>query len=121
MIVSERAGQMYWQDTVGGVKYKAGDVHRRPPWVAPHQPRLDWQMWFAALGAQVSNSWFERFCARLLQGSPAVLSLLKTNPFPRNPPRYVRGVLYDYRFTSLTERRTTGAWWSRQHRGIFEG
>jgi hypothetical protein len=95
-------------------KWKPGDLRRAPRFVAPHQPRLDWQMWFAALGFKGANPWFDRFRARLLQGSPAVLSLLRSNPFPGAPPRYVRGVLYDYRFTSRAERRCTGEWWSRE-------
>ena len=71
-------------------KYKPGDVGRGLPWVAPHQPRLDWQMWFAALSEYEREPWFERFCRRLLEGSPAVLALLAGNPFPREPPRFVR-------------------------------
>ena len=61
-----------------GFKYKAGDLHRRPPWVAPHQPRLDWHMWFAALGQFEDEPWFQRFCARLLEGDRDVLTLLET-------------------------------------------
>src|SRR5262249_18010940 len=57
-------------------KDKPGDVRRRPPWVAPHQPRLDWQMWFAALGPYEESPWFKQFCARLLDGSPSVQHLL---------------------------------------------
>ena len=99
-------------------KWKPGDVRRAPRFVAPHQPRLDWQMWFAALGAPLSNLWLERLRSRLLQGSPAVLSLLKTNPFPQQPPAYVRAVLYHYRFARTAERRATGAWWVRERRGL---
>ena len=69
---------------------KSGDVHRAPPIVAPHQPRLDWQMWFAALGTYQSNRWFVNFMVRLLQGEPSVLRLLKYNPFPNAPPKYIR-------------------------------
>src|SRR5205809_1238630 len=39
-------------------KWKPGDVKRAPGWCAPHQPRLDWQMWFAALESQREHSWF---------------------------------------------------------------
>jgi predicted DCC family thiol-disulfide oxidoreductase YuxK len=94
-------------------KYKPGDVDRRPAFVAPYQPRLDWQMWFAALGTAQDNPWFSSFCLRLLQGSPDVLALLASNPFPGAPPRYVRAITYDYRFTTPAERRATGAWWVR--------
>ena len=100
-------------------RWKPGDVSRRPPFVAPHQPRLDWQMWFAALGSAEENPWLVRFVGRLLEGSPPVLRLLAANPFPAHPPRYIRARLYDYRFTSFAERRATGAWWRRQDAGLY--
>jgi hypothetical protein len=94
--------------------WKPGDVSRRPAFVAPHQPRLDWQMWFAALSTHRNQPWFQNFLIRLLQGSPEVLALLESNPFPDAPPRYIRSVVYDYRFTDFATRRATGAWWRRQ-------
>ncbi|MFY1827096.1 lipase maturation factor family protein [Myxococcus fulvus] len=100
-----------------GFRYKVEDVTRPPVQVAPHQPRLDWQMWFAALSSP--PSWFIMFLARLLEGSPEVLSLLARNPFPDAPPRQVRAVLYDYRMTDMEERRRTGAWWTRERRGLY--
>jgi len=95
-------------------KYKVGDPGRAPPIVAPHQPRLDWQMWFAALADVRHEPWFVNFLVRLLQGSPPVLRLLKENPFPDAPPRYVRARLFQYHFTDITERNQAGAWWKRQ-------
>jgi lipase maturation factor 1 len=100
-------------------KYKPGELTRRPAWVAPHQPRLDWQMWFAALGDYQSDPWIVRFMARLLQGSPEVLRLLGRNPFPGGPPHYVRAMLYQYRFSTPAERKSTGAWWSRELKGVY--
>jgi len=100
-------------------RYKPGDVRRAPPWVAPYQPRLDWQMWFAALGSADENRWFYNFAARLMQGSPAVLALLARNPFPASPPRYIRAVVYDYRFTDFVERRRSGAWWRREEKASY--
>jgi hypothetical protein len=100
-------------------KYKPGDVTRPPGWVAPYQPRLDWQMWFAALGTCNYNPWFEIFMLRLQQGSPDVLALLGRNPFPDAPPRYVRARLYDYHFTDLAARRAGGAWWRRDLMGAY--
>ncbi len=100
-------------------KYKPGDLNRRPVFVAPFQPRLDWQMWFAALGNYQQNPWFGNFCTRLLQGSPDVLKLLAKNPFPGKPPRFIRAELFNYRFTSFTERRATGAWWRREPLGEY--
>ena len=100
-------------------KYKPGDLSRRPAWVAPHQPRLDWQMWFAALGDYQSDPWIVRFLVRLLQGSPEVLRLLARNPFPDTPPHYIRAMLYQYRFTTPAERASTGAWWNRELKGVY--
>ena len=100
-------------------KWKPGDVHRRPCFVAPHQPRLDWQMWFAALSYYPSTPWCHRFLVRLLGNSPDVLALLRRNPFPDKPPRFIRAVVCDYRFTDFAGRRATGAWWRREWRGLY--
>ena len=100
-------------------KYKPGDVNQRPRFVAPFQPRLDWQMWFAALGNYQQNPWFENFCERLLQGSPEVLAFLQKNPFPEKPPRFIRAEFYDYHFTNFAEHRATGAWWKREFAGEY--
>jgi hypothetical protein len=98
-------------------RYKPSRPQDAPRTVAPHQPRLDWQMWFAALGSP--PSWFVAFLARLLEGSPDVLKLLKANPFPDRPPRYVRALLYRYRMTDLETKRRTGAWWQRELIGTY--
>ncbi len=99
-------------------RWKPGDPRRRPEFVVPHMPRLDWQMWFASLSDVRRETWFLRFCERLLQGSPAVLRLLEGAPYPA-PPRYVRAVSWDYRFTDARTRRATGAWWVREPRGLY--
>ena len=99
--------------------YKPGPLARAPRWVAPYQPRLDWQMWFAALSGYRSEPWFVNFMVRLLQNSPAVTGLLASNPFPRAAPKYVRALLFDYSFTDFAERRRTGDWWKRRPRGIY--
>jgi predicted DCC family thiol-disulfide oxidoreductase YuxK len=100
-------------------KYKVGDPQRAPPIVAPHQPRLDWQMWFAALDDVQGEPWFMNFLARLLQGSPGVLRLMSTNPFPDSPPRYVRARLFEYHFTNALQKKQTGAWWRREEQGDY--
>ena len=100
-------------------RWKPGDLFRRPAFVAPHQPRLDWQMWFAALGSFEQDPWFARFIEKLLEGSPPVLALLARNPFPGSPPRFVRARLWDYRFTEPSERQRTGAWWRRTEIGPY--
>ncbi len=100
-------------------RYKPGNVWQRPVWVEPYQPRLDWQMWFAALGTYRENPWMVRLMERLLEGEPEVTRLLKNNPFPGRPPKYVRALRYLYRFTSPEERQRTGAWWTRDARGYY--
>ncbi|MGI9087905.1 MAG: lipase maturation factor family protein [Chthoniobacterales bacterium] len=100
-------------------KWKPGDLQRPPQWNAPHQPRLDWSMWFAALGSQRDRAVVERLAQRLLENQPAVLGLLARNPFPRTPPQFVRAEIFDYHFTTVDERRATGAWWKRQFRGEY--
>jgi predicted DCC family thiol-disulfide oxidoreductase YuxK len=99
--------------------YKPGPLDRRPPWVAPHQPRLDWQMWFAALSTYRNNPWFVNFMVRLLEGSPEVSRLMRINPFPRTPPRYVRTLISSYQFTDQEERRETGDWWKAEPSGVY--
>jgi hypothetical protein len=100
-------------------KWKPGDVCRGPRFVAPHQPRLDWQMWFAALGRYDDEPWFQRFCQRLLEGSPQVLRLLAHDPFGGRAPRYLRATLYRYRFSDPAARRTRGVWWTRERLGEY--
>ena len=102
-----------------GFKYKPGDLKRAPGFVAPHQPRLDWQMWFAALGNYRQNPWFVNFCLRLLQGSPDVLKLMGKNPFPDAPPRYIRARLYEYQFSNYQQRGKEGVWWQRKYEGEY--
>jgi hypothetical protein len=100
-------------------KFKPGDLRRAPRWVEPFHPRLDWQMWFAALGDYRSSPWFTHLILRLLEGSPPVLALFERNPFPRSPPKYLRAVVYDYSFTPWSERRTQGEWWHRRLVGDY--
>ena len=100
-------------------KWKPGDVGRTPGWCAPHQPRADWQMWFAALGRPQQNPWFVRMVVCLLQGRKEVLQLLERNPFPAKPPHYIRASFYRYRFTTMQEHRETDAWWKREDLGEY--
>lgn len=100
-------------------RYKIQDLDERPKQVAPYMPRLDWQMWFAALSDYRQNRWFINLCVRLLQGSPEVIALLKTNPFPDQPPKVLRAMLYEYHFTSLSDHRKTRAWWRRTLLGVY--
>jgi predicted DCC family thiol-disulfide oxidoreductase YuxK len=99
-------------------RYKPGDVLRRPPWNIPHQPRLDWQMWFAALEDPRGLPWFARFLQRLLQNDRAVTSLLQHNPFPDKPPLYVRALFYDYRYAPPGA-QPADRWWNRRLLGLY--
>ncbi|MGH7945227.1 MAG: lipase maturation factor family protein [Opitutaceae bacterium] len=94
-------------------KHKPGALTQQPTWVAPHQPRLDWQLWFAALGSPQQNPWVISLCEHLLRGNPKVLARLAGNPFPGKPPRFVRIVRYEYHFTDAATRAATGHWWRR--------
>ena len=97
-------------------RWKPCELDRRPRFTPFHLPRLDWQMWFAALGGDCrSQPWFLRFEQRLLEGSPPVLALLREDPFPDRPPRYVRSRLELYRFTSWGSRD----WWERTEIGSY--
>lgn len=100
-------------------KDKPGDLRRSPPWVAPHQPRLDWQMWFAALSRYDYEPWLQHFLVRLLEGSPAVLGLVGRDPFQGKPPQLVRAVLYRYHFADAETRRTQRLVWTRERLGQY--
>ncbi len=101
-------------------KWKPGDLSESPKWVAPHQPRLDWQMWFAALRGNVRNTpWFLNFMEELLRGNQDVVNLLKENPFPNAPPKYLRANLYNYEFTDIETKKTEGKWWRREKIGTY--
>lgn len=100
-------------------RWKPGDPKRRPGFVQPHMPRLDWQMWFAALGDYRRNPWLIRCMRQILAGSPAVLELLDENPFPDEPPRYLRAMIYDYKFADPASRKAEGVWWQRELLGYY--
>ena len=97
-------------------RWKPGDLSRSPRFVQPHMPRLDWQMWFAALDPYGSRPWLNPMLDGLLENSQTVLGLMDQagNPFPDDPPRYVRLMQYRYEFTTPDERLETGNWWRRE-------
>jgi predicted DCC family thiol-disulfide oxidoreductase YuxK len=100
-------------------KWKPGDPRRAPPFVAPHMPRLDWQMWFAALDLEAPPPWFNNLIARLLQGGPDVAGLLGPNPLGGAKPVYARAVIWRTRFATPDERRADGSWWRRERGGLY--
>jgi hypothetical protein len=95
-------------------RYKPGDLDRRPPFVAPHQPRVDFQLWFLLLGGKPGAPYFDALLTRLLHDPAGVAPLFIRDPFPETPPALVRVALYRYRFTDWATGRATGAWWQRE-------
>jgi hypothetical protein len=100
-------------------RYKPGPVDRAPPVVEPFQPRLDWQLWFAALGTFRGNLWVGNLMFQLFQNSPDVKAFFSGNPFPDEPPRFLRSRLYEYEFTSPGEIFREGKWWKRRYAGEY--
>ncbi len=118
LIIEGSNDQLDWREY--SFRYKPGELHRGLPQIAPYQPRLDWQMWFAALGDVQENQWVKNLLYRVMTGEPSVTRLLGPLPFP-TPPRYIRVLLYDYQFTNPAERARTGAVWQRDLRGTWFG
>jgi predicted DCC family thiol-disulfide oxidoreductase YuxK len=116
IIIEGSADGIEWREYQ--FRYKPGDLSRAPPWNIPHQPRLDWQMWFAALDDPRHLPWFWRLLQRLLENEPTVTALLRNNPFPHKPPAYVRASFYDYRFSDRAA-KASGLWWKRQSLGLY--
>jgi hypothetical protein len=101
-------------------RYKPGDPDGMTPFIVPHQPRIDWMMWFVPMHPMFGE-WFDRFLVRLLEGSPEVTARLAADPFPAGPPREIRVSAWRYRFTEPATRAETGAWWEREYLGPFWG
>ncbi|MGB9080251.1 MAG: lipase maturation factor family protein [Desulfuromonadaceae bacterium] len=98
-------------------RWKPGDPAVPPRQAAPHQPRLDWQMWFAALNPNFVEPWLKNLLLRLLEGSPPVVALFRTVPFRDAPPAFIRLKVYRYHFTDWATRRAGGGWWRRNKIG----
>ena len=100
-------------------RFKPQALDRAPGIYAPYQPRFEWNLWFASLGSWQRNPLVPRTEERLLTNDPDVLALFAGNPFSASPPRQVRAVLWQYWFTSIQQKRTTGDWWTRRLMGIY--
>jgi hypothetical protein len=100
-------------------KGKPGRLDRLPPQIAPYHLRIDWLMWFAAMGNYYDNPWFLKFVDRLLHADQPTLSLLKSDPFNGRTPRFVRANLYQYEYTTPHERKASRNWWKRRYSGIY--
>ena len=111
-----------------GFKAKPGNPRRMPPQIAPYHLRLDWLIWFLPFSVTVTGDgirvyghslWFLRFVKRLLAGDRGILRLMGKNPFPEQPPAFVRAMFYRYRYTGWREKRQSGNWWTRQLLGVY--
>jgi hypothetical protein len=118
--------EIEFQGSNDGVNWTAYEFRNKPQALneapriyAPYQPRFDWNLWFASLGDWRENEMVPITEERLLLGDKDVLALFRRNPFPQLPPRYVRAVLWQYWFTSLDEKRSTGDWWRRESLGLY--
>lgn len=100
-------------------KGKPTDVMKMPPQIAPYHLRLDWLMWFAAMSSYQDYPWFVNFMAKLLKNDKPVLGLLKSNPFPSQPPKFIKAERYEYHFADPETHRRTGQWWVRTYIGPY--
>lgn len=117
IVIEGSADGVKWEEYL--CKYKPSEVTRRPRRISPYQPRLDWQMWFLPFEDFEVENWFHQFLYHLLKGTPAVLKLIRHNPFPEVPPRYIRAVMYDYKFSSGKQKKELGWWWQREYVGLY--
>ncbi|MGB8782039.1 MAG: lipase maturation factor family protein [Terriglobales bacterium] len=100
-------------------RYKPQDLSKPPGIYAPYQPRFDWNLWFASLGSWRDYPIVPRTEIQLLSNDHDVLTLFEKNPFPNAPPQQVRAVVWQYWFTSISEKRTRGLWWRREFLGLY--
>jgi len=100
-------------------KGKPGDPSRKPIQIAPYHLRIDWLMWFAAMGNARDYEWFPPLILKLLEGDASTIRLLDGNPFPDQPPRWIRARTYKYTFTTAAERQQSGRWWNREVVGDY--
>jgi lipase maturation factor len=100
-------------------RFKPQDPSKAPGIYAPYQPRFDWNLWFASLGGWRTNPMVTNTEERLLNGDSDVLSLFAADPFPHEPPREVRAVVWQYWFTTPAEKRAQGLWWGRRLLGLY--
>jgi hypothetical protein len=93
------------------------DPARPPIQIAPYQPHLDWQIWFASMATYREYPWTLNLVWKLLHNDPATLSLFARNgnPFPDHPPRYIRASYYRYHFAKPGN--AEHVYWTRERMG----
>jgi lipase maturation factor 1 len=106
-----------WKEYI--FQFKPSERNRRPRRISPFQPRLDWQAWFLPFTPFENTIWFQFFLIKLLEGEKEVTGLLRYNPFPDTPPRYIRAAIYEYKFTDFKTLKLTGNWWKRSYMGYY--
>jgi hypothetical protein len=90
-------------------------LDKPPPQIAPYHLRLDWEMWFAAMSTPDEYPWTLTLVSKLLHNDPKIVGLFAGNPFPDRPPRYIRAILYRYKFAPLGNK--DHLWWTRERIG----
>ncbi|MCZ6618429.1 MAG: lipase maturation factor family protein, partial [Gammaproteobacteria bacterium] len=122
-VMTTQRNEIVWQGSMDGTTwhtyefpYKPGNPGNAPVIATPHQPRLDWQMWFAALGTTRQAPWAYEFAGSLLRAEASVLGLI-VDPLEGKSPRYVRAQLYRYEFSTPEQRASSKNWWIRSYRG----
>jgi len=99
--------------------WQPGAPEKKPAFIVPHQPRLDWMIWFAPTQRPPGSYLLDRLLNRLAHGSKEVTALFEIDPFGGNPPIYLRVLAYSYRFSTLAKRTESGNWWQREYLGVF--
>lgn len=100
-------------------KYKPSNTKIAPQWVQPHMPRLDWQLWFAALGTINQNQWLIKLMDKLANNDTDMNKIIFNNPFVQTKPNYIKADLYRYEFSTYKHWQKTGEWWIKQYRGSY--
>ncbi|MGA9640472.1 MAG: lipase maturation factor family protein [Terriglobales bacterium] len=100
-------------------RYKPQALNQPPRIYAPYQPRFDWNLWFASLGSWRDYPIVANTEVRLLSNDADVLALFARNPFQREPPRQIRVMLWQYWFTTMSQKQQTGLWWLREPLGLY--
>lgn len=117
IVVEGSQDEKEWKEYL--FRYKPSETNRRPRRIAPFQPRLDWQAWFLPFNDFEDNVWFQFFLIKLLKGEKEVLGLIRFNPFQDKPPKYIRALVYEYRYTDFKTLWKTGNWWNRTCYGYY--
>jgi hypothetical protein len=111
----EITGETVWREYE--LPCKPGDVRRAPCVISPYHYRFDWQIWFAAMSSYDEEPWLVHAVYKLLLGDRGVKTFFSLDPFPDEPPRWIRARLFRYEFTRIGD--GSGAWWRRTEEGEY--